>query len=345
MIKKLFKKIQIPKFLFVHVNKRCNLRCLHCNFWRQNDNDKHNYLSESEKERILSEFADLNPDGKVVICGGEKLLDLEDYFFITKTCRNLGLRSIGVTNGTLINSHVLAERLILEGAHEISISLNSHKEKLHDETRGVKGAFNKAVKALRLLIETREKLRAPTRIYVMGLIFKQNYEDLDAFYDFVLNDIKADKLKLNFIQPTFGHNGQIDEFFAKNHQVDPDKIVEIIRYCDKKYRLNINPVWLEQVRMYFRSLQKGFDVDKGWSSKSRTEEHICNSYERNIMVDLYGYASLCFSTDFPRKKLLKKGDLKKFWEESDYIRKQMKRCNKFCGISHSVRRESSTLKG
>lgn len=136
MIKKLFKKIQIPQFLFIHVNKRCNLRCLHCNFWRQNDNDKHNYLSQSEKERILSEFADLNPNGKVVICGGEKLLDLEDYFFITKTCRNLGLRAIGVTNGTIINNYDLAERLILEGAHEISISLNSHKEKLHDETRG-----------------------------------------------------------------------------------------------------------------------------------------------------------------------------------------------------------------
>ena len=27
------------------------------------------------------------------------------------------------------------------------------------------------------------------------------------------------------------------------------------------------------------------------------------------------------------------------------IRARMRRCNQFCGISHSVRRESSTLKG
>jgi len=23
-----------PQFLFMHVNKRCNLRCQHCDFWK-----------------------------------------------------------------------------------------------------------------------------------------------------------------------------------------------------------------------------------------------------------------------------------------------------------------------
>jgi MoaA/NifB/PqqE/SkfB family radical SAM enzyme len=31
-----------PRFLFLQVNKRCNLRCVHCAFWRDNDDDKPN---------------------------------------------------------------------------------------------------------------------------------------------------------------------------------------------------------------------------------------------------------------------------------------------------------------
>ena len=35
----------------------------------------------------------------------------------------------------------------------------------------------------------------------MAVICEQNYRELDAFYRFVLRDIGADKLKLNFLQP------------------------------------------------------------------------------------------------------------------------------------------------
>ena len=70
--------------------------------------------------------------------------------------------------------------MILEGPHEISVSLNSHRPDLHEATRGVKGAFNKAVKALRLLIEARDRLGADTQIYAMGLIFDENFRELDA---------------------------------------------------------------------------------------------------------------------------------------------------------------------
>jgi len=333
-----------PQFLYVHVNKRCNLRCQHCDFWKQDDNDKHNYLSWERRRDILAEFAELNPQGKVVICGGEKLLDLEDYFLITMECRALGLRALGVTNGTRIYDERIAERLICEGAHEITVSLDSHMEILHDEMRGVKGAFRKAVNAIRLLLAARQRLNAiDTRIYVMGLIFSRNYQDLDDFYNFVLNDIKADKLKLNFIQPTFGHQGETDDFFARHHHVDPDRLAEIIMKCDRKYKLELNPVWLDHVRMYFRSLNNSRDVQRGWGARTGTEEHICNSYERNIMVDHYGVAGLCFSTSFPGKRLQKKGDLRAFWEGSDALRNRMRQCNRYCGISHSVRRETSTL--
>jgi sulfatase maturation enzyme AslB (radical SAM superfamily) len=332
-----------PDFLFLQINKRCNLRCQHCDFWQLDDDDRPRYLSPARRREVLGEFAEMRPGGKVVICGGESMLDLEDYFDIAGTSRTLGLRCLSVINGTRVRERERADRMILEGPHEISVSLNSHRPDLHDRTRGVKGAFDKAVKALRLLIEARDRLGADTRIYAMGLIFDENFRELDPFYEFVLKDVGADKLKLNFIQPSFGHNAPEDGFFAGHHRVDPDVVHALIGECDVKYGLGLNPVWRDQVRMYFRSLSKAVDVDRGWSSRTGTDEHICNTYERNIMVDHYGVARMCFSTMFPGYTLKTRGDLAKFWHSGEFIRREMRRCNQYCGISHSVRRESSTI--
>jgi MoaA/NifB/PqqE/SkfB family radical SAM enzyme len=270
------------------------------------------------------------------------MLDLDDYFGISTHCRTLGLRCLSVINGTRVRERERADRMVLEGPHEISVSLNSHRAELHDRTRGVRGSFDKAVRALRLLIEARARNATPTKIYAMGLIFDENYREIDAFYDFVLNDVGADKLKLNFLQPSFGHDGVVDEFFRDHHDVDPDELYEIIGACDAKYRLGLNPVWREQVRMYFRSLRRAGDIERGWSSAAGTEQHICNTYERNIMVDHYGEARLCFSHNYPGMPLRKYGDLERFWQSAEFIRRAMRKCNHYCGISHSVRRETST---
>lgn len=333
-----------PRFLFLQMNKRCNLRCEHCDFWKLDDADQPRYLSQARRREVMAEFAGMNPAGTVVICGGESMLDLDDYFHISRTCRELGLNCMSVINGTRVRDEEMADRMIREGPHGISVSLNSHRAELHDRTRGVPGAFAKAVGALRLLVAARA--RAPgcgTTLNAMGLIFDENYLELEDFYAFVLHDVGADKLKLNFLQPSFGQMEQTDPFFAAHHDVDPDRLVEVIRRCDQRFNLGLNPVWLGQVHMYFSSLQGCMDSSRGWGSRTRTREHICNTYERNVMVDHYGMARLCFSHSFPGMRLQKPGDLRTFWREAEFVRAAMRQCNHFCGISHSVRRETSTV--
>ena len=75
-----------PRFVFMEVNKRCNLRCTHCDFWQRDDDDKANYFSTERKMAIMDEFSSMNPNGNIVVCGGEPMLDLEDYFNICKGC-------------------------------------------------------------------------------------------------------------------------------------------------------------------------------------------------------------------------------------------------------------------
>jgi hypothetical protein len=96
-----------PRFLFLQVNKRCNLKCVHCAFWLENNSDKANYLDRAAKARLMREFAAMNPRGAVVICGGESMLDLEDYFDICRECRQLGLTCLSVVNGRRIRMPAL----------------------------------------------------------------------------------------------------------------------------------------------------------------------------------------------------------------------------------------------
>jgi MoaA/NifB/PqqE/SkfB family radical SAM enzyme len=247
-------------------------------------------------------------------------------------------------NGSKIDE-AMAARLVAEGPHEISISLNSHTDEVHSRTRGEKASFILAVAALRSLLVARTRLSARgSRIYAMALVCEQTYRDLDRFCDFVLNDIGADKLKLNSLQPTFGKAG-LDPFFAANAIANYEELATILRTCDAKYNLGLSPIWIEQVKMYFRSVAQNQNAIQGWATGAGTHEHICNSYERNIMVDLYGTARLCFSHEFPGVKLDRVGDLRRFWyERRPDIRAAMQTCNRYCGISHSVRRENATVK-
>jgi len=334
-----------PRFLFVSVNRRCNLRCQHCMYWQASAEKTSGDISIARRHEIIGEFAELSPQGAVVICGGESMLDGKEYFSATTACREAGLRCLSVINGTCVTGVAMAERLICEGPTEVTVSLDSHQAALHDHSRGVSGAFDKAVRALRLLLAARVKVGSDSRIYAMALVSEQNYRDLDAFYDFVLNDVGADKLKLNFLQPTFGPPTwwYRDRFFEENLIRDEKKLAAIIRACDQRFGLGINPIWLDQVQMYHRSVRKNGLMRWGWRGGLRTEQHICNSYERNIMVDLYGRARLCFNSAFPARQLSSPGDLGNFWENSGPLREKMSRCNRYCAISHSVRKESATL--
>lgn len=303
------------------------------------------HLSIERRDEILREFAGLNPAGKVVICGGESMLDLDRYFAVTTTCRQLGLRCCSVINGTRVADDAMADRMVALGPDEVTVSLNSQRPELHDRTRGVPGAFAMAVRALRLLLEARRRHGSGIRLFAMAVVCESNYRELDAFYDFVLNDLGADKLKLNFLQPTFGPPSlwYQDRYFADNVIRDEAALAEIIRACDAKYGLRINPAWLDQVTMYHRSVRRNGWQGLGWRRGRGTETHICNSYERNIMVDLRGRARLCFHPGFPSIQLERWGDLGRFWEGSDELRRRMRRCNRYCGISHSVRSQPATL--
>ena len=76
---------QPPKFLFVDINQQCNLRCKHCMYWMREEQALPGHISIQRRSEIIAEFAELNPRGTVVICGGESMLNPERYFAMPGT--------------------------------------------------------------------------------------------------------------------------------------------------------------------------------------------------------------------------------------------------------------------
>ena len=333
-----------PKFLFMETNRGCNLRCQHCAFWTYDDDQSANYLTDAQRESVIQEFAAMGGQ-TVVTCGGEPMLDRPRYFFLTDAARRAGLRCFSVVNGTKIRNAAEADEMLEHGPSEVTVSVNSHVEADHDVTRGVRGSWKMAIGALRLMLAARAKMELPAKIYAMAVIHEGNYRTLDAFFDFMLNDVGVDKLKLNIVQPSFGVASH-DEFFSDGIVKDHAAFRAVVEACNAKYGLGIDPKWLDVVCGYFADVNRNGKALMGWSAyengKCGTKDVICNSCERNIMVNAFGRARLCFSPDFPSVRL-RGGDLKVFWENAGW-RDDMRKCTRYCGISHSVRAQPATAR-
>ena len=86
--------------------------------------------------------------------------------------RNKGIETSATHNGTLINEKNVHE--VLAAFNSINISLDSLDRKTHDEIRGVKGTFDKAMRSIRLL----KKYSKNTIINVQSVLTSENIHDI-----------------------------------------------------------------------------------------------------------------------------------------------------------------------
>lgn len=284
----------------------------------------------------------------VVTCGGEPMLDIEPYFDLMRACREAGLGCLSVINGTQVTPEN-ASFMLTDGPSEITVSFDHWQATEHDRLRGTPGSHAQAVRAIELLLRARAETGCnEIPIHIMTILSEDTWPTLDRFYEFAFSlgaswGLVIDKLKLNVMQPTFQGRGK-DSYFDGARVSNVAECMAMIRACDIVHNLKRNPVWMRDVEMYLNSVNACQTRLIGWGNDGTTEA-ICNSYERNIMVDLYGRARLCFSNSYPAVQLNVSGDLKRFWYESSLpIRQAMLGCKQFCGISHSVRASSSLLR-
>ncbi len=176
-----------PLYVKIKVIFGCNLRCQMCNHWRR---PHERPLSIERFKQVVEELAALGCR-KIHFSGGEALLRPQLPDLLAHTAA-LGIRTNLTSNGTLIDKE-LALRLVETGLRSINISLDSPEAAVHDQIRGMPGAWKQTTRAIRNLHRRAHKGKLSLRINTV--VSDLNYETLVPLPD-LAHSLGADSLNL-----------------------------------------------------------------------------------------------------------------------------------------------------
>lgn len=342
-------RIEPPKEIDFLLTSECNLRCKHCHMWMNKDSDRS--LSLNEKKDVIRQFSDLNRHGRVVFCGGELMLKKEEFLELTLLCNELGVMSLAVTNGALIDKQD-CERILSAEPDILVFSLDSHKSEVHDWIRGQKGAFDRAVKSIEVLIELRKKLSGKkTKIYLSQVLMDRNIGDIESFVDYSMA-LGVDGVRFQGLLPTFSSYSKVgkDSFFEKNFFTDEELAIREIKGVKEKHDANS---FVLNSRSDFEWME-----DSVFLKGRDTGAPQCGAFYKTIYLDQEGNYSLCpnahlFASKFnyPGKKEhsadrvqnlgnFREMGLEEFWygNRARDARVLMSDCKKICGITPELRK-------
>jgi len=160
----------------VHVNLQllydCNFRCRICDFWGDRYRNTPR-LTAAQVRLAAGKLAALGPM-IVSIGGGEPLLH-EELPEITRILAAAHF-PVMICNGWFVTRE-RARELFEAGLYEASVSVDYADSRRHDAQRGMAGAFDKAVEALRILHENR--VHPLQRVHMISVIMDDNIDEVE----------------------------------------------------------------------------------------------------------------------------------------------------------------------
>lgn len=184
--------------ILLWITDRCNLRCRMCgDQWRADQQMLRHSLSLVQIQGIVQAAVRLRTM-IISITGGEPLLHPEIYQ-ILDLIRDAGIAAHMCTNGTLLTDERVA-KLAQSSLKSVSISIDSSTPWLHDQLRGMDGAFQQTVAGI-------SRLRAAMpglRINVNCTISKINVGTIGELVSLV-KDLGCDKISFAPIHTNLQH--------------------------------------------------------------------------------------------------------------------------------------------
>jgi len=215
----------VPLVLSWNVTRKCNLKCPHC-YINATNKAPINELTTEEAKNLIDQICEVSKP-LLILSGGEPLLR-EDVYELIRYGASKGLKMGLGSNGTLIDD-AAAKRLKEAGIETVSISLDSHIPEQHDEFRGVKGSWEKAVGAIKALRKN------GVLVQVNTTVTQQNYDQIDDIMS-LAEKLGVENFHLFFLVPT-GRGVKIAD-------ISPAKYESMIKTTFGKaarHKLNVRP--------------------------------------------------------------------------------------------------------
>ena len=166
-----------PLEISIQPNKKCNARCLMCDFWEE----KEDYLSSDEIIHTLKELKSWIGSGFFVqIAGGEPLI-FKGIFDIFSFCSENNIICKISTNGIALTESN-CKKIIDSKLDYLSVSIDSHKSEIHDKFRGFDGALDNAIKGIKYLAEN-----SNITLGISSVLLSENIKDYPDSVDFFLD--------------------------------------------------------------------------------------------------------------------------------------------------------------
>lgn len=143
--------------VYLETTRECNLHCEHC--YSDAGSPRENELSFAEIRSLIDQLAQIGVLS-LTLTGGEPLLHPR-LFDIMKYARKKRLSLLLFTNGTLIIPQI-AQKLYQLHVYRAAVSIDGPDAGIHDQIRGVEGAFQKALRAIILL----KNFEIPTQVNI-----------------------------------------------------------------------------------------------------------------------------------------------------------------------------------
>lgn len=181
----LIKKVKADpplRVVFVELTKKCNLRCRHCYVPDCSDSTEYENTGQitfADINGLISQIDELGVM-ELQLTGGEPFI-LPYAVDILREAQNRLIPCSVFTNGTLITDDVF--RYISENNYSLIfyISLDGYK-KTHDTFRRSRGAFQKTIKTIKMLLQIGCDVRINTSIG------RHNIAEMRQFIEFVKNE-------------------------------------------------------------------------------------------------------------------------------------------------------------
>ncbi len=171
-----------PSLVQIKVTNRCNMRCKMCGQWGETGFHKHHEgrqtidldLARSFVDQIAPRHTDLT------LWGGEPLI-YPHLAELLEHCQRRRVPTGIITNGLTLADH--AEMLVRTGVKDVVVSLDAPPA-IHDELRGVDGAFDRVVEGLRELERQRRRAwLARPRVAVSSVVSEHTWPHIEELVD------------------------------------------------------------------------------------------------------------------------------------------------------------------
>lgn len=294
-------RLSAPVQVACEITSRCNAHCPHCSLPFTSVDE----LTTEEWITIIDQMVDINVF-TVTFTGGEPLLR-KDLSALIQYATEKGLHVIVATNGFTMTGDTITQ-LVTAGMKTVMMSIDGPDAKTHDTFRELTGSFDKVVKAISVLQDTKAE------VVILTAVTTRNVEKVPDIIEFVHS---ADVTFLDLMRlVSIGR--------AKKSSLEPSlndylKLIPKIKKMEEKYP----DLHIEYPNLPAVLFEKTIGLDYYEQLKSENRIEIGGSGIVICTIDPCGNVKLC---DFPSEVYIgnvKEKGLKAIWDTSEvfhYIR-------------------------